>query len=430
MALRNRILFWAFIALVVVSLAVWAFSPRAVDVDIVEVQRGPMTVSVEEEGETRIHDVFEISAPVAGQLERIGLDAGDCVYEGETVVAVIKPIAAPVLDSRSEKQLSAVADAAAAAVRAAAAELDRVRAELSRAETDANRYRQLAPGGSIARQVLERAEAEERTLHAAARAAEAALAMRRQELAAARAALRPSSASEGGELIDVIAPIDGVLLRRLRQSEGPVVQGAPLVEVGDPDEIEIISDLLSEDAVRISPGDPVTISDWGGPDLYGKVRRIEPFAFTKVSALGIEEQRVNVVMDLSPGQSSARLGHGYRVDVAVEVWSADDVLTAPMTALFKQDRAWSVYRVERGRARLRQVEIGHMNGQVAEILAGLEPGDTLVEHPSSRIEDRVLVRARQPAGPVMEESSGITADAVPLSASWDTDASGCDFLIR
>ncbi|WP_300421860.1 efflux RND transporter periplasmic adaptor subunit [uncultured Hyphomonas sp.] len=430
MALRNRLLFWAVIAIIVLALAVWAFSPRAIDVDIVKASSRSMTVSVNEEGKTRIHDVFEISAPVSGQLERISLEAGDCVYQGETIVAGIRPVAAPVLDSRSQKQLSAVADAAAAAVTASKAELDRVRSELNHATTDANRYRLLAPGGAISRQMLERAEAEETTLQAAARAAEAALAMRRQELAAARAALRPSSEDEGGELIDVIAPIDGVLLRRLRQSEGPVAQGAPLVEVGDPEEIEIVADLLSEDAVRISPGDPVIISDWGGPVLQGKVRQIEPFAFTKISALGIEEQRVNVVVDLLQGQPADRLGHGYRVDVAVQIWSQDNVLTIPITALFKQDRNWSVYRIENGRARLRQVTIGHLNGQEAEILLGLEEGDLLVEHPSSRIVDKVLVRAREAPQPTSEAQDGSEPAAVQLSATWDNTVGGCDFLIR
>ncbi|MEO0784782.1 MAG: efflux RND transporter periplasmic adaptor subunit [Pseudomonadota bacterium] len=429
MHLNNRLLFWAVIGLALFMMAVWAFTPRAVDVDVVEVRRAPMTVSVTEEGETRIHDVFSISAPVSGTLERIALEAGDCVYEGETVVAVIRPGAAPILDSRTEEQLRAAADAARSAVAASSAELDRVRAELTRAEADAQRYRELVPDGAVSRQVLERAEADEATLQAAERAAEAALAMRRQELAAARAALRPSGDAEEGELVDVVAPIDGVLLQRLRQSEGPVAQGAPLIEVGDPDEIEIVADLLSEDAVRISPGDRVAISDWGGPPLQGKVQRVEPFAFTKISALGIEEQRVNVIIDLSPGQPVDRLGHGYRVDVAVEVWTSDDELTAPMTALFKQDRAWSVYRVEGGHARLRTVEVGQMNGRVAQILAGLEEGDLLVEHPSSRIEDRVKVKARQAPRPVAPETDPDVVDA-ELAAAWDNGTSGCDFLIR
>ncbi|MEO1725331.1 MAG: HlyD family efflux transporter periplasmic adaptor subunit [Pseudomonadota bacterium] len=306
MALRNRLIFWAAIGLALLLLAWWAFSPRAIDVDIVTAERGAMSVSVREEGETRIHDVFEISAPVGGTLERISMEAGDCVYEGLTVVAVIKPAPAPMLDSRTEEQLRAAVEASVAAVSADEAELDRVRAELTRAEADARRYRELVPSGAAPRQTLDRAEAEEATLRASERAAEAGLAMRRQELAAARAALRPSGTSGDGDLVDVIAPIDGVLLRRLRQSEGPVLQGAPLIEVGDPDEIEIIADLLSEDAVRISVGDDVLISDWGGPDLEGRVRRVEPFAFTKVSALGIEEQRVNVVIDLSPDQPISR----------------------------------------------------------------------------------------------------------------------------
>ena len=209
-----------------------------------------------------------------------------------------------------------------------------------------------------------------------------------------------------------------------------MAQGAPLVEVGDPEEIEIVADLLSEDAGRISPGDPVLISDWGGPVLQGKVRQIEPFAFTKISALGIEEQRVNVVVDLLQGQPADRLGHGYRVDVAVQIWSQDNVLTIPITALFKQDRNWSVYRIENGRARLRQVTIGHLNGQEAEILLGLEEGDLLVEHPSSRIVDKVLVRAREAPQPTSEAQDGSESAAVQLSATWDNTVGGCDFLIR
>lgn len=429
MAMNNRLLFWGVIGLVLFMLAVWAFTPRAVEVDVVEVRRGPMTVAVREEGETRIHDVFVISAPVSGTLERIALEAGDCVYEGQTLVAVIRPAPAPILDSRAEEQLRAGVDAARSAITASSAELDRVRAELRRAEADAQRYRELAPEGAVSRQTLERAEAEAATLQAAERAAEAALAMRRQELAAAQAALRPSGDMGDGDLVDVVAPIDGVLLQRLRQSEGPVAQGAPLIEVGDPDEIEIVADLLSEDAVQVSPGDPVVISDWGGPPLQGKVRRIEPFAVTKVSALGIEEQRVNVIINIAPGQPVARLGHGYRVDVAVEVWSADDEVIAPMSALFKQDRAWSVYRIEGGHARLRTVSVGQMNGRVAQILSGLETGDLLVEHPSSRIEDRVKVHARQQ--PESGQTSGKDAQpAAELSDAFDEGTRGCDFAIR
>lgn len=423
MALRNRVIFWACIGIALIAMAIWAFSPRPVEVDLASAVRGEMNVAVREEGEARIHDVFEISAPVAGRLERIELEAGDCVYQGKTVVGVIRPMTAPILDTRSEERLRAVADAASAAVGAADAELERVRTELTRVSADSVRYRKLAETGTVSMQAVERIEADEATLKASERAAEAALAMRRQELAAARAALRPSGAGVEGELLDVVAPIDGVVLRRLRQSEGPVVQGAALVEVGDPDEIEIVADLLSEDAVRITPGDRVVISDWGGPDLEGRVRRIEPFAFTKVSALGIEEQRANIVIDLTADQPAARLGHGYRVDVAVEAWSADDVLKAPMTAIFKQDQAWSVYRVERGRARLRQIDLGQMNGREAQVLSGLEAGDLLVEHPSSRIEDGVRVKQRsQPDEIEADQESVPTA----VTTSFDEQKGGCD----
>lgn len=430
MALRNRLIFWGVVIAILLMMAIWAFSPRAVDVDVVEAELGSMTVSVNEEGETRIHDVFEIAAPVAGTLERISLEVGDCVYEGDTLVAVIEPAAAPILDARSEEQLRASSMAAESAVKAAAADLDRVRAELNRAVSDADRARSLAPGGAISQKSLELAEAEEETLKAAERAAEAALAMRRQELAAARAALRPSGEAGTGELVDVLAPIDGVLLRRLRQSEGPIIQGTPLVEVGDPQEIEIVADLLSEDAVRISRGDPVIITDWGGPELKGRVRRVEPFAFTKVSALGIEEQRVNVIIDLLAGQSAGRLGHGYRVEVDVEIWSGESVLVVPMTALFRQDRRWSVYRIENGRARLRSVRVGQMNGQNAQILEGLEPGDRLVEHPSSRIEDGVKVQPREIAIELVPDGAESHDDITGDEAVTPIERDPCEFPIR
>lgn len=399
MAQRNRLIFWAILATVLAMMALWAFWPRPVAVDIVEVRTGSMEVTVSEEGETRVRDVFEIYAPVGGQLERIELEAGDCVYAGRTVVAAIRPAAAPILDTRSEARLEAAEQAASAAVQAARADLERVRAELGRAADDLVRAQRLAETGTLSSQALERAETEVSTLEAAERAGEASLAMRRQELAMARAALRPSGAEGEGELIDVMAPIDGVVLRRLRESEGPVQQGAPLVAVGDPQDIEIVADLLSEDAVRVSEGDRVLIRDWGGPELMARVRRIEPFAFTKVSALGIEEQRVNVVIDLLGRQPGGRLGHGYRVDVAIEVWSAPDVLSAPMTALFKQDGQWAVYRVTNGRARLTPVGVGQMNFQHAQILAGLEEGDRVIEHPSNRVEEGVRVEGRTLSAP-------------------------------
>lgn len=430
MATRNRLIFWAGISGLLALMAIWAFWPRAVEVDVVEVTQGPMTVAIAEEGETRIHDVFEISAPVAGIVERINLEAGDCVYQGRTVVAVIKPAPAPMLDSRTEAQLNAAVDAAEAGVEAARADVARVRAELSRARDDAERYRALEPSGAAPRQLLERAEAEVAALSATLRASEAALAMRRQELAAARAALRPSAEEGESELIDVIAPINGVLLRRLRRSEGPIAQGAPLLEVGDPDEIEIVADLLSEDAVQVSPGDRVIISDWGGPELAGRVRRVEPFAFTKISALGIEEQRANVIIDIDPGQNAARLGHGYRVDVAIEVWSDTDVLQAPMTALFKQDQNWTVYRLEDGRARLRAIRVGQMNAHEAEILAGLEAGDRLIEHPSNRIQDGVRIAPRAPPRTPADPPAPPEGEDAELTASWETDGGGCDFAIR
>lgn len=424
---RNRIVFWTVVGGFLILLAAWAFWPRAVDVDIVEVERGEIQVTVGEEGETRVRDVFEVLAPVGGRLERIALDAGDCVRGGETIVAKIRPAPAPILDARSEAQLKAAADAAVAGVEAAKADLVRLGAEATRAEADAERFRRLAADSFVSKQALDRAEMEIAALSAAVKAGAAVLAMRRQELAAARAALRPSGAGGDGEFVDVVAPISGVVLRRLRESEGPVGQGAPLAEIGDPDALEIVVDLLSEDAVQVSPGDIATLSDWGGPNLTGRVRLVEPFAFTKVSALGIEEQRVNVLIDLDHDVPSDRLGHGYRVDVAVEVWRDDDAIVAPMTALFKENGIWAAYRLDGGRARLVGFNAGRMNGLSAQVLDGLDPGDQLVEHPSGKIRDGVRIAPRQRPETLVEPDQ--SPDVASAASIGESTRENCDGVL-
>jgi HlyD family secretion protein len=418
---KSRMVFWGALAALLLMLALWAFWPRAVPVDLVEVSSGPMDVTISDEGEARIRDLFVVSAPAGGQLSRIDMKAGDCVRAGSTVIASIYPVAAPTIDARSAAQLRAAAGSARAAVTAAEADLRRWRADQKRAEDDLNRTRTLAETGTASRQALERAETEYRTLSAATQQARAVLDLARHEVNRAEAALMPAGASAGGDGLPVIAPITGVVLRIIRDSEGPVSVGTPLVEIGDPDDIEIMVDLLSEDAVNVAPGDIVRIRGWGGGTLSGRVRLIEPYAFTKISALGIEEQRVNVLIDMDG--SGRRLGHGFRVRTDIVVWSAPDIVRVPMTALFKSGSDWTVYRLQHGRARLTTVQLDHMNGHAAEIVLGLSPGDLVIEHPSRNIADGVRVKRRSLRSGDVVEAPGNRDDG---SSDLSEDITACD----
>lgn len=386
MANRNRIVLWIILSLVLVVALAFAFWPRAILVDIAIVSRGEMSVTIDEEGETRVKDVFIVSAPISGDLQRITFEAGDRVVSGETKLAAIDPTSAPILDQRREAQLQAAVQTARSAIGVAEADIERLRTDFNYAVSERDRLRPLLERDFISRSAFDKAEAVVNAAAAAQHSAESALGMRRSELQMARSALMPRvHKTSGTEHIDLKAGIDGVVLHIHRESEGPITQGAPIMEIGNPKDIEIVVDFLSEDAVIISPGDPVIISGWGGKDLMGRVRLIEPFAFTKISALGIEEQRVNVIIDFD--ETADSLGHGYRVDIAVVTWTEDDVSQVPMTALFKEGSDWKTYLVRNGKAELMTVEIGELNGRYAQILNGLSEGDRVIEHPSGRIEN-------------------------------------------
>ncbi|NNC36607.1 MAG: HlyD family efflux transporter periplasmic adaptor subunit [Acidimicrobiales bacterium] len=397
MAIKNRIIFWAILATLLVLALAYAFWPRPIPADLATVTRGALSVSIDEEGETRVKDMFVVSAPASGTLDRITLEPGDHVLSGQTLLASIKPSTSPILDSRTEAQLNAAVRSARAAVSVAEADLERLISAYKFAKSEGDRAKPLYEQDLISRAAYERTISAVDTANAAVHSAEAALRMRRSELQMARSALLPSvSNASDCECVEVRSVIDGVILKVVRESEGPVVQGAPLLEIGDPAETEIVVDLLSEDAVAVSVGDPVIISGWGGDPLEGIVRIIEPYAFTKISALGIEEQRVNVIIDLDNSDEDAkRLGHGYRVDIAIVVWQGEDVLSLPMTTLFKQGTDWSAYKLQNGRAELNTLELGRMNGRRAQILSGLKEGDKVIEHPSNRIADGIRVVDRR-----------------------------------
>lgn len=382
--------------LVVGGIVAFALWPEAIDVDVVHVARGPMRVTIDEEGETRVRDRFVVSAPVSGRLQRVELEPGDAVVRGKTIVARLIPAAAPLLDPRTSAELAAGVEAAKAAVGQAQAERDRTVAALTRARSSLARQEQLQAVGATSAEELEVAQTTVKTAEADLRAAESALARTERELQAARARTAPSTA--GGRTVDVVAPVSGVVLKRLRESESVVPAGDPLLEIGDPANIEIVADLLSTDAVRVSAGDTVLIEQWGGDrPLDARVRRIEPSGFMKISALGVEEQRVNVIIDLIDPAAARQLGDGYRVEIRVVTWQEQAALKVPIGALFRRDEQWAAFVVDNEVARLQTVQVGQRNDTEAQIVGGVTEGQTVVLHPPDTLREgaRVRVRANQ-----------------------------------
>jgi HlyD family secretion protein len=386
----RRLLFAALVVGVILVAALW---PEAIEVDVARVEKGPMQVTIDEEGRTRVHERFVISAPVAGRLQRIELEPGDAIERG-TVLVRLTPADPALLDVRTRAELGAAVDAARAAVGQARAVRDRAAATLERARSTLRRQQSLEAAGAVARDVLEESETAVRTAEEERRAAEFSLARAEYDLQVARARMQQPGGD--GRTIEIRAPIDGLVLRLHRESEAVVPAGEPLLEVGNASHLEVIADLLSTDAVRVSPGDPVLIEQWGGGRaLQGHVRRVEPSGFMKVSALGVEEQRVNVVIDLDdPGAAGRVLGDAFRVEVRIIVWQDAEVVKVPVGSLFRRGEDWAVFAVENGRARLRVVEIGRQNGTEAQVLKGLEPAQPVVLHPPDTLGDGMRVAER------------------------------------
>ena len=394
-------------AVAVVAGAGWiAFRPQPMLVDLAEVSRGAMQVTIDEEGRTRVHDPYIVSTPVAGRLMRVRVDPGDPVTRGETVVAQMRPTNPAALDVRTRAQALAAVSAAEAALRVAQADLNAAMAENDLAQTDLDRTRQLAESGTAAPAALDRARSAARAASARLDTAEAAMSVREAEVANARAQLigfddqlLAGAIGEGtSDDIPLYAPIDGRILRIIQQSETVLPAGAPVMEIGDiTSDLEVVVDLISSDAVQVREGDRVLIEDWGGPVILdGRVARIDPFGFTRFSALGVEEQRVGVtVVFESPEEDRGSLGHGFRVEARIVVWEEQDALIVPASALFRNGDGWAVFRVDEGRAVQRAVEIGRMNGIEAEVLGGLEDGETVVIYPSAGLQDGMKVAPRQ-----------------------------------
>ena len=386
MALQRRHLWYVAALAAAAWLATRMLRPETVVVDAAPATVGPLVVTVGDEGQTRVRHRHIITAPVPGRLERITLDVGDTVAAGR-VVARLAPLP---LDARSRQQAEAALDAARDLSQMSQAAVEEARTSLEQARQDRQRGEQLAATGGLAPADVERLQLTER-----ARARELDAAVARAQAAAhdverAQSALLASGSAAGAPLLLLTCPVGGRVLAIPERSERTVQAGATLLEIGDPGDLEIVVDLLSTDAVKVQPGQRLLVTGWGGDStLGGRVRRVEPAGFTKISALGVEEQRVNVIGEFvdPPG----RLGDRYRLDVRVVLWQGDSVLTVPSSALFRRGDEWALFTIVDGRARERIVTVGHESSTAAEVLSGVERGDLVIRHPTDRIHDGTRV---------------------------------------
>lgn len=380
------------VVVVLAAAAVQAALPKPVEVETGSVDEGSLVVTVDEDGVTRVKDRYVVSAPLSGNLARIELHAGDAVKRGE-VIARILPARAPLLDARTRKEAAASVSRAEAATRQARAQIERAHAALEYSKREAARSKELYEKDVVTQAELDRARLDERTRRAELTSAEFADKVAKHELSMARAALgRFDGQQQKGEQFDVPSPIDGRVLKVIQQSEGVIQAGAPLLEVGDPRALEIVVDVLTSDAVHIKPSRPVSIDEWGGKPLQAIVRMVEPSAFTRVSSLGVEEQRVNAVIDLNaPYEKWSALGDGYRVEARIQVYRAEKKVRVPAGALFRRGQDWAAFAVIDGHAKLRKLQLGQRNDVHAEVSRGLSAGDRVIIHPSDQVSDGVEV---------------------------------------
>ena len=396
----TRVLVWLIVAGAATGFY-FAFQPQPQEADFAEVVRGPLSVTLDEEGETRVRNRYVVSAPLLGKVLRIELEPGDRVRAGSTVLAQFQPTDPDFLDGRALAEAQATVKTNEAAVDRTRVDLARALAEREHANSELLRHQKLHQDGLLADDRLDDVRLRKQTTDEAVRAAESSIAVAQAELERSRTALIRAGAAavEEQRAIALKSPINGVVLQRLRESASVVPAGEPLLEIADPENLEIVSDMLSTDAVRIRPGHRVLIEQWGGDrTLIGEVRNVEPFGFTKISALGVEEQRVNVIVDFEDVREAwEALGDGYRVEIRVVIWEEDDVLKVPSSSLFRHGEKWAVYTVdELSLATLREVEVGQRNAREAQVLAGLSQGDQVIAYPSDQIAEGVEVARRSP----------------------------------
>jgi HlyD family secretion protein len=384
-----------------------ALMPKPVPVDVAELARGPMRVTIDEDGKTRVTDRYVVSAPLAGTIGRMTLHPGDHIEQGG-LIATIEATEPPLLDAQTRAEAEARFKAAEASKRQAAAAVSRAKTAAEFARSERDRTAQLVANGSFAQRNLDLAELDMKTREQELESSGFGVRVAQYEVERARATLDridahaakqdgKSAPVEGGAVEHVNSPITGTVLRVLREHEGVVTPGTSLLELADPDALEIVVDVLTSDAVQIERGAMVEIRGWGGDTpLNGRVRLVEPSAFTKISALGVEEQRVNVVIELLDKPEGVVIGDGYRVEVSIVVWQSDDVLLLPVAALFRDGERWAVWLVDGGLAQLQSIELGKRQGLWVEVVEGLEAGQTVIVHPSDAVIEGVEVEVHAP----------------------------------
>lgn len=395
--LRRKI--WITGGFLLLALAIWfGFLPRAREVELVRVARAPLQVTIEEEGKTRLKQRFVIYAPVAGYLRRLAVKVGDAVAKGQAV-AVLEPLRSQALDPRSRDQAAAVVAAAEASLAAALEQQRAAESEADYAHKRFERIAQLSARQTVAKDQLDQTASEAKKAQAFALSAAAAVKTARWEVERAKSSLRlfpPEGQSDANGTALVTAPVSGCVFKLFRESEGAVQAGEPLLEIGDVADLEVMVEVLSADAVKIRPGMAVVFKRWGRDEpLQGKVRRVEPAGFTKVSSLGVEEQRVLALVDItSPPELWQALGDGYRLEAHFVIWQDENVLQVPASALFRTGNQWAVFVEEQGRAHRRNVSIGRQTGLAAQILDGVKEGEKVVAYPDDAVGEGTRIRQR------------------------------------
>ncbi|KZL17972.1 Macrolide export protein MacA [Pseudovibrio axinellae] len=384
------------VALLVLLLFGWALQEKPILVETAKITRGDLIVTVEEDGKTRVKEVYKVSAPIAGRVDRSLLDVGDQVIHGKTVVATINPLTTPFMNARTKAEAQANVGTAQAAIALAQAQLASAKAEHKLAASELTRAQRLNRTKTISDAQLERVEIDVTLKAAKVQSAQAQIAQRQSDLQSAKArliepqlALDPERSEELA--VRMISPINGVVLTLAVESEQTINSGDLLVELGDPSDIEVVVDLLSTKAVKIKKGAKANLVDWGGNTLQATVRRIDPAGFTKVSSLGIEEQRVNAILDLNA--PAPQLGHGFHLRAAIETWHGQNVLRIPMTALFREGNDWATFKIVGGTAQLQLLTIGAFNQDIAEVTSGLTQNDTVIQFPGDTVSHGTAVVA-------------------------------------
>lgn len=421
MARRRTGYLWLLLVAIVLGGGItWGLWPRPMAVDSAVVSRGTVVVSVREDGRTRVRERYVVSSPLTGQLLRIDLEPGDQVEKQGTILATLQAADPGLLDARTRSEAMAQIRAAGAMVKQAEASVEKAKQAASLAAGEYQRASTLVQNDLVSDERYEQLEHAERMAQAELRSAEFALEVARFQREQAEAAFvrdyaeQPSDSDEPTteipasesieteeepeQILVMKAPVTGRVLRVFQESAGPVQVGTPILELGDPVDLEVEVDVLSEDAVRIAPGAAVVIDQWGGEGvLEGVVARVEPAAFVKVSALGVEEHRVNVIIDFrEPAERFASLGDGYRIEAAIEIARATDVLTVPSDALFREDTKWALFVIDAENiARKRTVEVGLTDGLTTEVLSGLTEGEIVITHPSNLLTEGQIVKRNE-----------------------------------